>query len=214
MSERCLNMEELTGMPTDDPRRAHLDACPRCQAVVKSLAEFMDPQDVPQGADVADAHARLAAALDREITPQENVIRPASSFWTPFRVRTIAAAAAVVIVAVGLSMFGSGWGPGPGVLPNQKPVLRGIGTPAAPFLCQLELLSGGRFQASWPGIAGATGYRVVVYGQDLRKLIAFEAGSTTQLVIQMPVGGAFCRVIALKDGDELARSNPAYFDNY
>lgn len=214
MSERCLNLEELAGMTTDDPRRVHLDACPRCQAVLKSFAEFMDPQDVPQGADVADAHARLAAALESEITPQENVVRPAPSFWTPFRVRTLAAAAAVVIVAVGLSMFGSGWGPGNGVLPHQEPVLRGIGAPAAPFLCQLELLSGGRIQATWPGIAEATGYRVVVYDLDLKELEAFEAGSATHLMIQLPAGGAFCRVIALKDGDELGRSNPAYFDNY
>jgi len=172
----------------------------------------MDPVDVPVGADVEDADSRLAAVLDREIGPigsDGEVVRPASTFWNPFRVRTLAAAAAVVIVAVGLSLFR----PGSEVISPQEPVLRGIGAATvAPFRCQMALLEEGGFRVSWSGIAEATGYRVVAYGVDLVELAGFDVGLKTTFGLQPPQGAAFCRVIALRDGDELGRSDPAYFE--
>ena len=214
MSDRCLKPEELgefAGRGADDPRRAHVDACPQCQALLRSYADFVDPVDIPFGADLGDADLRLAAALDREIGVAGSggdVVRPAASFWTPFRVRALAAVAAVVIVAVGLSLFR----PGSGMVSPGEPVLRGIGAPAAPFFCQVEMLDGGGFRVSWPGIAEATGYRLVVFGEDLTELAGFEVGMETTFELQMPAGAAFCRVVALRDGDELGRSDPAYFD--
>lgn len=208
MSDRCLNPEELADLAADDPRRAHVDACPRCQALLQSYAAFMDPVNVPRGANLEEADSRLAAALDREIGVGGEVVRPAASFWTPFRVRTLAAAAAVVIVAVGLSVFQ----PGSEVASPDEPVLRGIGAPAAPFRCQMAMLDEGGFRVSWPGIAEATGYRLVVFGEDLTELAEFDVGMETKFELQLPEGAAFCRVIALRDGDELGRSDPAYFD--
>ena len=57
-------------------------------------------------------------------------------------------------------------------------------------------------------------YRVVVYGADLEELMDHDAGSTTSLELRPPDEAAFCRVIALRDGDEVARSDPAYFDDF
>ncbi len=208
MSDRCLNPEELADLSPDDPRSAHVENCPACQAVAKSLAAFLDPGDFPEEADLTDADSRLAAALDREIGPAGKVVRPAPSFWTPFRVRTIAAAAAVVVVAVGLSLVRTG-----PVGPPQEPVLRGIGAPAAPFSSQMVMLEKGAFQVNWPGIAEATGYRVVVYGEDLQELAGFDVGPVTTYELKPPAGAAFCRIIALRAGDELGRSDPAYFDD-
>ncbi len=211
MNDRCLNPAELADFPAEDPRWSHVDDCPRCQAVMKSFAAFMDPADVPEGADLADAHARLSAALDREIGSGDSnpqVIRPATSFWNPFRVRTLAAAAAVVIVAVGLSMMR--YGP---EAPPQDPVLRGAGDVAVPFRCEITVLERGVYLLSWPEVEEATSYRVVVYRADLEKLMDREVGGATSLELKLPKGGAFCRVIALRDGDEVARSGPAYFDD-
>ena len=213
MNERCLNPEELADFPAEDPRRAHVDDCPRCQAVMKSFAAFMNPADVPEGADLADAHTRLSGALDREIGPGDSmdsnaqVIRPTTSFLSPFRVRTLAAAAAVVIVAVGLSL--TRYGP---ETPPQDPVLRGAGDVVVPFHCEITVLKNGGYLLNWPEVEEATSYRVVVYRADLEKLMDHDVGNATSLELKLPKGGAFCRVIALRDGDEVARSGPAYFD--
>jgi hypothetical protein len=208
MSDRCLIPEELADLAPDDPRWAHLENCPACQAVAVSLAAFLDPADVPEEADLADADSRLSAVLDQEIGSGRKVVRPAPTFWTPFRVRAFAAMAAVLIVAVGLSLV-------PTSLegPPQDPVLRGIGAPAAPFHCQMAMLEKGAFRINWPGIAEATGYRVVVYGEDLQELAGFDVGPATYYEMIPPVGAAFCRIIALRAGDELGRSDPAYFDD-
>ena len=195
-------------MSADDPRRIHVDGCPRCQAVMKSFVAFMDPADVPGAADLADAHARLSDALDREIGTGAKVVRPGSGFWTPFRVRMIAAVAAVLVVAVGLSVFRAG----PDGLAPGEPVLRGVGAPAVPFRVETIPLESDGFQLRWPGVAEATGYRVVVYGEDLLEITGFDVGLETTFKFEPPIGAAFCRVIALRDGDELERSDPAYFD--
>ena len=55
MSDRCITPEELAELSADDPRRGHVDGCPRCQAVMKSFVAFMDPADIPGAADLADA---------------------------------------------------------------------------------------------------------------------------------------------------------------
>ena len=208
MSDRCFTPEELAELSADDPRRAHVDGCPRCQAVMKSFVAFMDPADIPKAADLADAHARLSGALEREIGSGPKVVRPDSGFWTPFRARMIAAVAAVLVVAVGLSLFRAG----PDGMAPGEPVLRGVGTPAAPFRCKVEKSEGvGGYQLTWAGIAEATDYRVVVYGADLEEIVGFDVESGTTFELNPPEGAAFCRVIALRDGDELERSAPAYF---
>jgi hypothetical protein len=205
MRDGCFKPDELADLAADDPRLAHLEECPRCRAVMMSFESFMDPGDIPAGADVADANARLTAALDQEIS----VVRPAPTFWTPFRVRSLSAVAAVLIVAVGLSLFGSG----PEVISTEGPVLRGVGAPAAPFRIAMSKQENGAFWLSWPGVEGATGYRVVVYGEDLEVISGFDAELATAFKLEPPAGAAFCRVIAFRDGDELGTSEPGYFDD-
>lgn len=204
MTDQCLNPEELAELAAEDPRRAHVEGCPRCQAIMTSFASFMDPADIPAGADLKDANARLSAALDREIGGA--VVRPAPTFWTPFRVRALASVAAVVIVAVGLSLVR----PGSKVMTNSEPVLRGMESPVAPFRIDLARLDDGRFQLNWSPVEEATGYRVVIYGEDLGELAGFEVGAAITFSFEAPVGAAFCRVIAFRDGDELMKSEPVY----
>lgn len=208
MNDRCLNPEELAGLATDDPRWGHVENCPACRAITQSLAAFLTPTDFPADSDLADADTRLSAVLEQEIGSGGTVVRPAPTFWTPFRVRTLAAVAAVLVVAVGLSLVS----PGP-IGPPQEPVLRGIGTPAAPFGCQMATLENGVFQVSWPPVTDATSYRVVVYGEDLQELATFDVGPATTFELIPPAGAAFCRIVALCAGDELGKSDPAYFDD-
>lgn len=62
MNSGCFKPDEFKGLAADDPRRAHLENCLRCRSVLKSFEVYRNVADVPDGAEVADAHARLAAA--------------------------------------------------------------------------------------------------------------------------------------------------------
>ncbi|MEN8008461.1 MAG: hypothetical protein ABFS42_15740 [Candidatus Krumholzibacteriota bacterium] len=205
MNDGCLKPDELADLTADDPRLAHVEECPRCRAVMMSYQAFMDPADIPAGADLDDAQVRLSAALEQEM----EVVRPAPTFWTPFRVRTFAAAAAVLIVAVGLSLFGGG----PEVISTDGPVLRGVGASAELFRIDMSKQENGEFWVSWPAIDEATGYRVVIYGEDLEPILGYDAESATAYKFEPPAGAAFCRVIAFRDGDEIGKSDPWYFDD-
>jgi hypothetical protein len=182
---------------------------------MKSFEAFMDVTDVPAGADVADAHARLSAALGGEIgveefgEPEGEIMRPAPSFWTPFRVRVVGAVAAVLFVAVGLTAFT----PDSTVISEGEPVLRGIGAPNAPFLVEMSRMENGEFRLSWPSVAEATGYRVVVYGEDLEVLAGFDAGTDLAFEFEAPDGAVFCWLIVYRDGDEIGKSEPTYLDD-
>ena len=208
MSDRCLKPEELADLSPDDPRRDHVESCPTCRALAVSLDAFLDPADYPADAELADADSRLSAVLGKEIGSVGKVVRPAPAFWTPFRVRTLAAVAAVLVVAVGLSLVRTG-----PVGPSQEPVLRGIGAPAVPFRCQVTMLENGAFRVNWPDLAEATGYRVVVYGEDLQELAGIDVGPATTYEMVPPAGAAFCRIIALRAADVLGRSDPAYLED-
>jgi hypothetical protein len=211
MSDRCLNLTELDGLAdlaAGDPRLAHVENCPRCRALARSQAAFLDPANIPPEADLEDAEARLTAALAEEMGGPVPVVRPPTSFWTPFRVRTLAAAAAVVIVAVGLSLVDIG-----PQAPPAEPVLRNSGASSAPWRCRLDMLEAGDLRLSWPTVAAATDYRVIVFSIDLEELATFAAGPVTSFTVIPPPGAAFCRVVALRAGDEIRRSDPVYFDD-
>ncbi len=153
MSDQCLTIEdlgELAELPVGDSRRAHLDGCPRCQGLVASYAAFFTPEDIPPEADVADAGARLSAALEREIGAETggNIVRPASFTQRFLGMRPLAAAAAVLVVALGLSLMRDG----PGA-PPLEPVLRGAGDEVVAFQGEAVALAGDGYRLRWPAAA-------------------------------------------------------------
>lgn len=104
MNGGCFKPDELAGLASEDPRRGHLKKCPRCRSVLKSFAAFEDVAVVPGGADVAEAHARLSAAMEGETGPGEfgepEDGGSGSSSWAPLRVGAWGAAIAVLIGAL------------------------------------------------------------------------------------------------------------------
>ncbi len=70
MKQRCHTPEEITALAElepGDPRRAHVDACPRCQAVLLSFQEFLAAEPLPEGARPKLASKHLERVLQREI---------------------------------------------------------------------------------------------------------------------------------------------------
>ena len=88
----------LAGLPLDDPRRRHLDECPRCRGLAEAQALFLQPGDTDDldALGTADAllQERLASALDQQ---------PARSGRPRRRRLWLAAAAVLAVCAVGLA---------------------------------------------------------------------------------------------------------------
>jgi hypothetical protein len=80
-----------------------------------------------------------------------------------------------------------------------------------------ELLEPGRLRLGWQPVEGADSYRVLLFDANLEELVRLDAGPATTLTLQtdsvegLPVAGTLVlwQVVALRRGDELARSRPA-----
>jgi hypothetical protein len=233
VSDRCFRvdeLEEIGRLAGDDPRRGHLDECPRCRARWASVQAFLSPPDEPAGADLADARARLPGALRREIFGEasrgetdrrERHGRGAESGADSFvrRLRALRwpslgpafAAAVVLVVAVGIWRMLD-----PGGVEDQAPLLRRDGEVREDVIVGSEAhrLEDGRLSLSWTCTLEADSFVVLLYGSDLSELARHEAGPDPELVLAPSAlvardeGGApvFWRAIGLRGGDEVARS--------
>jgi len=222
MRDRCHTPEELadlSALPDGDPGRRHLAGCPRCQALLVSLEDFLEPRNLPAGADLPDARTRLTAArasgikgsdaVDRE--PAGLVLRPVFRRWSPFRMRALAAVAAVLVLAASLALLR-----GAADNPRGTPVLRGAGTAEVVFSGAAAPLPGGGYRLGWPALPDAETYQVLIFDQGLVEIARFDTADATRLDLDpadLPAepGLVFWRVVARRSGDEIARSEPAYF---
>jgi len=66
--ENCHDMKELAnlaGLPVGDPRRGHLDACPRCRGLAEAQGLFLEPGATSDLDDLAGADAELQRRLGK-----------------------------------------------------------------------------------------------------------------------------------------------------
>jgi hypothetical protein len=217
--ESCVPIEELEAVlarPAGDPRRRHVETCPRCRARALSLREFVTmPEDVP-GALLAEADANLAAVLRRELALDPSAA-PASDasavrrprWGTPWRMVfagvAFAAVALVSVRAIQRRMV------------EETPVMRGTheGTAAAPEA--LRAVPGeGQVTLTWSAAAGADDYQVTLYSADLTEIVRLPPTADTKVVVthaDLPPPAAagtlaLWRVTARAQGDELGVSAP------
>jgi hypothetical protein len=207
------SFEELLRLDARDPRRAHLDDCPRCRARLIAFRSFVERRPMPAGADLGDARRRLSAAIRAEIEQES----PRHRLWPrrprPWRMQLLWKPALGLVAAgvlVILLLRPAGQGSGDGAL-----VLRGEGP--APAALAADRAPDGSLRLSWPAVPPAEGYRVMLYGRDLAEIARLEAGRDTVLVLSAervarlgPSGGAvFWRVAALEGGEPVSLSAPA-----
>lgn len=233
MNDRCLSLEELTVLALaapDDPRRAHLDACPRCSARLLSWQEFLTPAALPTAARAEEAGASLDAALRREILEQE-APRQTDRAWQPkpssrrrgilsallrpaYRPAWAIAALAVVVV---FAFRG-----GPGLRPGFD-LRGGSSNPEAPVPAHAQARENGVILLEWTRPPAATSSTVLLHAADLTEVARIDAGAAVTLEIRvgeeetrLPLqpgmearsrGQArFWRVLCLAGTEEIARS--------
>jgi hypothetical protein len=208
--------EELLRLDPGDPRRAHLEDCPRCSARVTAFQSFLTMRPLPEGIDLDEARRRLSQALRQEVAGRERASRSRPSFpsgfflwprWKPALGLAAALALGVILVRTTLDRR-----------PDQEIVLRGdSGAGPAVVLLQPVPAEDGALLLRWRKAQDAEGYRVLIYGPDLAEIARIEAGGDTALVLTAarlsqlarPGSAVFWRVATLGRGDQLSLSAPS-----
>ncbi len=214
-------LEEVSRLAADDPRRRHLEVCPRCCARWTELSDFMLLTPAPPEAQPGAARRHLQRWIDTELLPPSTASRRASRSPWPWRERWtwsggwgIAAAAAAVVVV------GAFWAWQRPAAPVPGAALRGEGAPAlgsmSRELFQLSIVPGAQAEGvrlRWAAVAAADAYEVTVHAGDLSVLARIDARAQTEFVVPDSVLQAgpngtptLVRVRALRHGDEISLS--------
>lgn len=200
--DRCYELDELLDAreaAASDPRRRHLEQCPRCRAALAEYLEFAEPGTLPRGADALDAGRRLDAFRKARLEPGV-IIRP----WFRRPLTMMAGLAAVLMLAAGLPRFLSDQG-----APPAEIILRDLGDQEFALTAEVTSLPTGDVHWTWQAVPGADAYEVRLFGGSLALLQAEPAGDALELTLTAPAEAVAWQVVALRRGDELARSRPA-----
>lgn len=215
MSHSCPEPAALVALlelPEGDERRREAAACPRCDALLRSLAAFMAGDDAIPAAERLAAERRLSSVVAGLAGVRPAVVAAARSRprgrpsvagrrwgWTA----GLAAAAALVVLLAGPQPPGDG-------APNGR--LRGGSQPVpAPLVLQFATDAGDSLTVSWSPAAGAETYGLELYTAELDTLAILDGlrGTTARVAGDLlpSVGvGALCRVRAYAGGREVAAS--------
>lgn len=225
MTDRCFEVEELgeiLQLNAADPRRLHIDACPRCQSRLLVYREFVEDSTVPEGARLQDAAARLGRAFQGEVAPPRSARLPKSrstlsrlmdSLWAPALKPAWVGAGVLVMAFVAYTGYQAYW--------NSKApdVLRGAGPggsmrSGSVVLRPARVGPDGTITLSWGSVTGADTYRVRLLSSALADLATFGPLPDTSLAVAaehlprgLPAGTLVgWQVEALASGEVLATS--------
>jgi hypothetical protein len=239
MNTRCFDQDEIADvldLEPGDPRRRHLEECPRCQALAMVFTEFMRDRSVPPGSDLEDANAQLLTAFEKEQGKEQSVGlapegMPASRGVVQHRTpwaqilpwlhaagrRPVLAAAVVVLVAgtVYVSIERHSGSERPDVLRGAPPAPSTAAATSARLL-PVEMDPAGNRVLRWRRVLGADAYQVRFFGADLSDFARIGPLADTLLVLSpgvLPAGSvagatAGWQVVALQGGCELGVSPP------
>ena len=226
MRNGCVSSEEIGAilrLPPDSPERQHLEACPRCRALLISYREFVEDRSSPPGANLQDAGAHLREAFDETVAGRtETVKRPA--WWTFTRWvprlplglgRAWLLAPVTMLVVLGLY---AGFGhlrreSGPDRLRGPAATEPGRGQGSI-LLLEARPQGTEAVELRWRAIPAASSYEVVVFGTDLKDLARLRSLTDTLCVVRRadlhpePGAGALLgwQVFAQRDGVTVASS--------
>ncbi len=221
MSHKCPDpgaLVALLDLPADDDRRRAAAACPRCDALLRSLSAFLAGDETVPAAERTAAEARLAGVVadlaragatalraqpvrvaDSSRAARRSSGRPRTWGWAA----GLAAAAGLAIVLVGTELPG-----------ERAPSGRLRGGRAAPSAAITPVFTADAERgllASWEAVAGAETYRLELFAADLDTLSVQDGlpGPSAALGTgpgDGEGGAALCRVRAFAGGRELAAS--------
>jgi hypothetical protein len=223
LKESCIDVEQIASvleLPADDPRRRHVDSCPRCRNIARSYAAFMRVETPPE-ANPEAARERLAQVIlgmARETGVSETASRSTYDvgrkaarwgWWLRWRrgAGPLVAAAVITLLAI---LLWQDHRTEPPVLRNERPAGE-----ATLSLRPAEAVAGGGVRLTWSRAQGADRYQVRVFNSELDEVYRHAAIADTAVVINLskipiPPGspGLVWRVEAFRGDDIVAVSPP------
>jgi hypothetical protein len=220
---RIEELAEVLAAPDHDPRRRHAAGCARCDAQLAAYAAFVSPPEERASADVADARARLAATMKREIEGRSRA-GPRSAPAPPGRLPRLialfaaqprpawAALAAVLLAAsilAGVQALRRNAG---------EDTLRGGAVGEAAFTLEARVVADA-VVLHWNRVPEADGYQLSLLATDLVPLVTRPATPDTSARIDLRElapgihSGSllYGRVVAMRQGRTIAASPPITF---
>jgi hypothetical protein len=209
------SFEKLLALDPDDPRRVHLEECPRCSARLTAFMSFVKPEPLPAGVRLDDARTRLTEAIRREAILAQSTGRslPFADLWDrisrPVWRPALGLVSLLLILLVIVRVTDQGGRESPSLLRGGEP-FRDSGSPTS------LVMPDGSFELRWPIVDGADAYRLLFYGTDLVEILRIEAEADTRMTLprarlsQLGAAGStvYWRVQALHGGDPVALSQP------
>lgn len=222
VANRCPNVADLPGvaeLPAGDPTRKHLEECPRCQSRLATYREFLggkgdcDPGLLQKSVD------QLGHDLDRRIFGNDQPsVQPVSAPFLRWRSPVVRGALAV---AASLLLFFAvdGFLDDPGRYPPQLRSDQSGGLKENPLMAVTNSLADGGIELSWQPLSEADSYLVEILDARFKPQVELPVSGQTNLTLPLtrlkeilPQPGPYAWVvIALKNGDEILRSEPAAF---
>lgn len=199
MTDQCLDaleLDEIIRLPQDDPRRRHVDGCPRCRGLARALGIFLEPGDASDLKDLGGADSELKSRLASVLPfPKRTSPRPGRRIG-------MAVAAVLALCAVGLGTSE--------LLRTQDGALPETG----------QYQRGGGFSGSASASATADGVRLdwsdappaesIVYiflSTEMSELGRRESPGALDLDLNDPLARApFFQALAIVRGDTVGRS--------
>ncbi len=214
MSEKCHTPDDfdyLLELPDGHEDLHHLDTCPECRSELDLYRNFLSRDNVPDGADLADANARMGAFLEREIGgASATILRGPTSpgkrrfdfrRWSPV---LVAACLACVALFVGFRDDGR--------MDYPSGVVRDMST-TTPALDISETATADGFVLTWTGPADADGFQVVVLNTAMVEIDRFVVDLSGEHRLDRGdhhwlkgSGPFFWYMVGLRNGDEIAHS--------
>jgi hypothetical protein len=219
MTERCFRLDELDSildLDPEDPRRRHLAECPLCRARLAAYRAFIAEGPAAPGSQPERAKADLEAFIARithagaQPKTRSGLRARLREFRVPRFVLVPGLATAAVVAIILILVLRPFSGGDRELLPS----LRGLESPTAGRVvlsAQPAALSGTTINFSWSPLSDSDRYQVEVFNAKLEEVARFEAAGDTSLTVQTNRVGAaagtlWWRVVAFRDGDEIAHS--------
>jgi len=202
--EHCHEIAELAnlaGLPAGDPRRRHLESCPRCRGLAAAQGLFLEPGDTDDLEDLDGAEAELARRLDQVLAaPPATAAGPVRRRGPWYALAAVLAVGAIGLTTGELLQMRGGSAPAVGErLRGEEAIVLKVTVAAA------------NVQVTWsdaPLLPDDGFFVFSLLGPGLEEVgrrVVQQPGFAGP-VAGLPPAAAFCQAFAVSSGDTVARS--------
>lgn len=214
MDDRCFDPDDLDALLDLEPGHAdlaHAEGCSACRTLLAAYRSYLEDTELPAAARSEAASEALSRFIDARVGGGE-AVRDPRSFLTrlaaTLRGPALRPGLALVVLMLAATVFWTNREPGTpergrGVV-RESPEETGVAVELLPQ----QALGAGRMLLGWRPLANASGYRVQLLSAEMRVIREIETGGATEAELALPAAEEpiFWRVLAFRNGDEIARS--------